>query len=188
MKYLLTNQETARLKFRKLEPSDFETWLDLFKDDEVTRLLAMSEYKTPAERCEKWFEWTFHRYENDLGGQNVLIAKENNELIGQCGLLAKEVEGAFELEIAYSILPRHRLNGYAIEAAKKCRDFAFENVYHDRLVSIITPENLNSKKVALKNGMKFSRQIDHNGKKVDLYQVNIEDWKPALDNIGWQVE
>ena len=30
MKYLLTNVETDRLKFRKLENADFETWLELF--------------------------------------------------------------------------------------------------------------------------------------------------------------
>ena len=29
MKYLLTNQETERLKFRKLEHSDFEKWIEL---------------------------------------------------------------------------------------------------------------------------------------------------------------
>ena len=177
MKYLLTNQESTRLIFRKLEHSDFEAWLELFKDEEVTKLLAMGEYKTPNERCEKWFEWTFHRYENNLGGQNVLISKENNELIGQCGLLVRDIEKEFELEIAYSILPKHRLNGYATEAAKMCCDFAFENDFHHRLVSIITPENIHSKKVALKNGMKFNRQIDYNEKKVDLFQINIEEWK-----------
>ena len=82
MKFLLINQETDRLKFRKLEDSDFENWLELFNDDETAQLLGMTEYKSPRERCEKWFEWTFDRYENNLGGQNVLISKEDNKLIG----------------------------------------------------------------------------------------------------------
>ncbi len=177
MKYLLTGQETARLKFRKLEHSDFDCWLELFKDEEVTALLAMSEYKTAQERCEKWFEWTFNRYEKDLGGQNVLVSKQSNEMIGQCGLLVREIDNEFELEVAYSILPAYRQHGYAIEAAKKCRDFAFENNLHDRVVSIITPDNFNSKKVAMKNGMKFNRQVDYNQRQVDLYQVNKTDWE-----------
>lgn len=177
MKYLLTNQETERLKFRKLEHSDFETWLELFKDEFATKMLGMSEYKPPNKRCEKWFEWTFNRYENNLGGQNVLISKENNELIGQCGLLVREVENEFELEIAYSILPKFRMKGFAIESVKKCRDFAFENNFHERLVSIIIPENQNSKNVALKSGMNFNRKIKYNDMEMDLFQISKDEWK-----------
>lgn len=93
MNYLLTNQKTDRLKFRKLNPSDFEVWEELFRDDETAKLLGMSEFKTPKERCEKWFEWTFRRYENNLGGQNVLVLKETGEMVGQAGLLVREIDG-----------------------------------------------------------------------------------------------
>lgn len=177
MKYLLTNQQTKKLLFRKLENSDFENWLKLFEDEQTAKMLGMDNFETPKERCEKWFEWTFHRYENNLGGQNVLISKENNQLVGQCGLLVREVENEFELEVAYSILPQFRGKGFAIEAAKKCRDFAFESEFHDRLVSIIIPENENSKNVALKNGMSFKKQIDYSRKKMDLFQVTKQYWE-----------
>ncbi|MEN4759238.1 GNAT family N-acetyltransferase [Chryseobacterium sp. C39-AII1] len=177
MKYLLTNQETERLLFRKLENSDFDHWLELLKDEHTTKMLGMENFKTPKERCKKWFEWTFHRYENNLGGQNVLISKETQQLIGQCGLLVREVENKFELEIAYSILPEFRGQGFAIEAATKCKDFAFENNFHNRLVSIIVPENENSKKVALKNGMTFKRSIGYSGKVMDLFQIDKQDWE-----------
>lgn len=119
MKYLLTNQETERLIFRKLELLDFEVWKKLFEDEKTAKMLGMDDFKTAEERCEKWFEWTFHRYKNDLGGQNVLISKENNQLIGQCGLLVREVENEIELEVAYSILPEFRNKGFALESAKK---------------------------------------------------------------------
>lgn len=66
MKFLLTHQQTERLLFRKLEPGDFEKWLELFNDENTARMLGMEHFKTPAERCEKWFEWTFYRYENNL--------------------------------------------------------------------------------------------------------------------------
>jgi len=56
MKFLLNHQETERLRFRKLEQSDFEIWIELFKDEETTKLLGMSEFKNPEECCEKWFE------------------------------------------------------------------------------------------------------------------------------------
>ncbi|UFH32842.1 hypothetical protein LNP04_03750 [Chryseobacterium sp. C-71] len=49
MKFLLTHQETDRLRFRKLEHSDFEIWMELFKDEETTKLLGMSEFKNAEE-------------------------------------------------------------------------------------------------------------------------------------------
>lgn len=170
MKFLLTNQETERLKFRKLENSDFNIWLEFFTDEKTAAMLGMDTFKTPKERCEKWFEWTFHRYENNLGGQNVLISKETQQLIGQCGLLVREVENKFELEIAYSILPQFRGKGFACEAAKKCRDYAFENHFHHRLISIIIPENESSKKVALRNGMTYHRSLNYSGKKWNYFR------------------
>ena len=180
MNYLLSFQQTQRLLFRKLEDSDFETWLELFKDELTAKMLGMNNFKTPKERCEKWFEWTFHRYENNLGGQNVLISKDNNLLIGQCGLLVREVKNQFELEIAYSILPQFREQGFAIEAARKCRDFAFQNNFHDRLISIIHPENLASRNVALKNGMTFKKQIEYSGNVMDVFQIKKSDWEKLI--------
>ena len=60
---------------------------------------------------------------------------------------------------------------------KKCRDFAFENNFHERLVSIIIPENENSKNVAFKNGMNFNRKIEYSNKKMDLFQITKNEWK-----------
>lgn len=177
MKYLLTYQESDRLLFRKLKHSDFEKWLHLFEDETTSKMLGMSEFKNPKERCEKWFEWTFNRYENNLGGQNVLISKETNQFVGQCGLLVREVENNFEIEIAYSILQEFRGKGYALESAQKCKDFAFENNFHDRLVSIIIPENEPSKNVAVRNGMNLSKQINYNSKTMDLFQITKSEWQ-----------
>ena len=69
------------------------------------------------------------------------------------------------------------MQGFAIESAKKCRDFAFENNFHERLVSIIIPENVNSKNVALKNAMNFNRKIEYSNKQMDLFQITKNEWK-----------
>jgi len=180
MKYLLTHQESERLLFRKLEHSDFDKWLHLFEDEETAKMLGMNEYKNANERCEKWFEWTFHRYENNLGGQNVLISKESQQLVGQCGLLVREMDNNFEIEIAYSILQEFRGQGYAIECAEKCRDFAFDNNFHNRLVSIIFPENKASKSVAIKNGMNLKRQINYSNKRMDLFEITKKEWETRV--------
>ena len=55
MKYLLTGQETERLKFRLLKKEDFDSWVALFKakniakyldlDPKLGRLKKRSDYK-----------------------------------------------------------------------------------------------------------------------------------------------
>ena len=128
-KYSLEGQETDRLIFRKLVVSDFDTWLQFCKDNESVKYISLlSNLKEPIERCNAWFERVFNRYQNGLGGMNVLIEKSSNELIGQCGLLIHIVDGIEELEIGYSLMPAHRGKGYASEAARKCKEFAFEEL------------------------------------------------------------
>ena len=177
MKYTLEGQETERLKFRLLKDSDFNEWSELFRDIAVSKVLGMDTLGSPEEQCEKWFEWTYDRYKNDLGGQNVLIDKSTNNIIGQSGLLIREMNGTKEIEVAYSILPHFRQQGYATEASQKCRDYAFQNNFSTRLISIINTKNPNSAKVALNNGMFNNRTIDFHGNQVNIYQITVDEWK-----------
>ena len=181
MKYLLTGQETDRLKFRLLNRDDFNTWLDLFKDKSVGEFLGMANLSSPQEQCEKWFDLCNNRYENDLGGMNVLIDKSTSQLVGQCGLLIQEVDGVKELEIGYSVLPKYWNKGYATEAARKCRDFAFSNSYTDSLISIVHIANIKSEKVALKNGMTKSKQTVFKDMPVNIFRMDKLEW---LKNRG----
>lgn len=176
MKFLLEGEETERLKFRLLVQNDFETWLELFKDNTAGDFLGMEKIPTPEEQCKEWFKITDNRYKNNLGGMNVLIDKSDNELIGQCGLLVQEVDGDREMEIGYSILPKFWNKGYATEAAQKCRDFAFRNCYSDSLISIIHIDNIQSEKVAMKNGMKKTNNMVFKEMPVNIFRIYRDEW------------
>lgn len=176
MKYLLDGRETERLLFRKIEQSDFNTWLDFFKDPESS-IHWVSENQTPENECENWYKKQFQRYENGLGGMNALIEKETGRLIGHCGLLVQIVDKITELEIGYSLLPEFRNRGYATEAAKECRDFAFENNFSDSLISIISLTNTPSQKVAVKNGMKTDKQTTYNNNEVYIFRIQKQQFK-----------
>lgn len=180
MKYLLDNEETNRLKFRLLKQSDFDIWINLFKEDKVAQFLGFDTSKSPIELCEIWFEKVFYRYENDLGGMNVLIDKNTGTFVGQCGLLIQTVENIDRLEIGYSLLPEHWGKGYATEAAVKCKNFAFEKKHSDSLISIVHIENIASQKVALNNGMRIEKRLEsYKGNPVDIFQINRTQWKAS---------
>lgn len=172
MNYLLTGQKSARLSFRLLLESDYEAWLPFFKGENVAKFLLLDSKLSQTELCDKWFEKAMMRYDKNLGGMNVLTDKKTGEFIGQCGLLIQDIEGVEYLEIGYSILPKFWGQGYATEAAIKCKEFAFENNYRDELISIIHKENIGSRKVAINNGMSLFRN-NLKGKNIDfdLYKI-----------------
>lgn len=176
MKFLLHGEESTRLKFRSIHKDDFNDWLEFHKDPN-SRRYWISEFQTPEIECSKWYERQFSRYENNLGGHNALVLKDTNELVGHCGLLVQKVDGEKELEIGYSIIPRFWNNGFASEAAQKCRDFAFENKLAENLISIISISNLPSQKVATKNGMKVRNPTVYNDNEVFIFNLSREDWE-----------
>lgn len=173
--YSLEGQETKRLLFRRITEHDFEIWLEFCKyPDSLKYIFSQEQLKVedPIERCRMWFNRVFHRYENGLGGMNALVDKQTGEFVGQCGLLIQTIDDIEELEIGYSIMPSYRGKGFASEAASRCKEFAFENDYTTSLISVIVPENLDSIKVAMNNGMKLSKTTISNGDLVNIYRVN----------------
>ena len=172
MKYLLTGQETERLKFRLLKSEDFDSWINLFKADNVAKYLELNPKLSESKLCKIWFDKVFHRYENDLGGMNALIDKRTNRLVGQSGILIQTFENTERFEVGYSILPEFWNQGFASESAIKCKNYAFENNFANSLISMIHIDNISSEKVALKNGMAFEKKIDA----FNIFRVDKKDW------------
>lgn len=167
---LLTGQESHRLRFRKLMASDFDAWLP-FHQNSLSTQYWFGEDPDPQIACKNWFDRVFHRYENQLGGLNVLQCKQTGDFIGQCGLLIQMVDGIQELEIGYSILPKFWRQGYAAEAAKKCKDFAFSHEFSDSLISIIHKDNMPSQKVAQAIGMQWDKTTVYKDNPTYIFRI-----------------
>lgn len=170
-KYLLENESTDRLLFRRLRESDFNDWLPFYFNPRSTQFWEGLP-SDPMEACQVQFDRIFERYEKDLGGMNALIQKESGKLVGICGLLVQEVDNIQELEIGYSILPEFWLQRFAFEAAQKCKEFAFHNHFSDSLISIIHINNIPSQKVAFKNGMFLDKTTAYKDNPVHIFRVN----------------
>lgn len=168
--YLLDGEKSNRLQFRRLEQRDFNNWLDFFKDPELPPYWNFNR-NDPHAACEAFFKRVFHRYEEGLGGLNALCRIEDNCLVGVSGLLVQEIEGTAELEVAYSLLPTYRGQGYASEAAAFCVEKAFQRGWATELISLIHPENKVSKKVALRNGFHLDRTVEYQGAPYEIYRI-----------------
>lgn len=170
--YLLDGFEADRLCFRKVNPSDAKFWLP-FHEDPRTSEFWDGLPTDPTTACEQDLERTFYRYSNNLGGKMALISKTTGEFVGQSGLLVQEVDARKELEIAYSLLPKFWKQGYAIEAASACKEYALSKKLSHSLISIIHKDNIPSQKVALKNGMRHDTTTDYHGNPVYIFRIHL---------------
>ncbi|MEO9510614.1 MAG: GNAT family N-acetyltransferase [Flavobacteriaceae bacterium] len=169
--FLLENETSKRLAYRKVLRSDFDDWLPFYHNPQSTKYWNGLP-SNPITACNEQFDQIFERYDKNLGGMNALILKETKELIGLCGLLVQNVDNTKELEIGYSILPEFWLQGFAFEAAHKCKTHAFKNSFASSLISIIHVDNIPSQKVAEKNGMQLDNTTTYKDNPVHIFRVN----------------
>lgn len=105
------------------------------------------------QEVKEWLERQISRYRRWGFGLWAVVLKENDEMIGQCGLTMQPWKGQELLEIGYLLRRDCWHRGYATEAAQACRDYAFEVLQAKEVCSIIRDTNTASQRVALRNGM-----------------------------------
>lgn len=153
--------ETQRLVLREFQFEDLDALAAILCDRETMRYYPVSFDRAAVA---DWIQRNRTRYANDGYGLWAMILKSTRELIGDCGLVLQSVDAVDEIEIGYHVRRDLWNQGYASEAARACRDYGFANLKVDRLISLIRPENLASRRVAEKNGMTIWKEVT----KVDL--------------------
>ena len=142
--------ETKRLYLRKLNQEDFSSLCKILQDEEV---MYAYEHAFSDEEVQEWLDRQIARYQKGKCGLWAVILKETDEMIGQCGLTMQPWKDEEVLEIGYLFCRKYWHNGYASEAAKACKRYAFEELDADEVCSIIRDTNTASQNVAVRNGM-----------------------------------
>jgi ribosomal-protein-alanine N-acetyltransferase len=162
--------ETKRLILRHTEMSDLENLLGILADPEAMRYYPSTKDEATARM---WIERTLERYKNDgTALWTIDLKAEPRIFIGQCGLVRQEVQGNQELEVGYLLLRRYWGYGFATEAAAACRDYGFDVLGADRLISIINPENLASRRVAERIGMHVESNVFWKSQQVMIHAID----------------
>jgi len=158
--------ETPRLLLRKFTLQDADALLLLLGDPVV-----MEFYPATLDRkgVEEWIGRNLARYERDGHGLWAIVLKDNGELVGDCGCVLQEVEGRNEVEVGYQVRRDLWGNGYATEAAGACMIYAFDELGANRVISMIRPPNLRSRRVAEKNGLVCEKIIVWRGYEHCIY-------------------
>lgn len=164
--------ETHRLILREFVADDCDSLALVLSDPETMRF-----YPAPLDPAavEEWIARNRRRYSKDGHGLWAMVLKSKGDLIGDCGLTMQNVDDVDEVEIGYHVRRDCWGQGFATEAARACREYGFANLPVERLISIIRPENLPSRRVAEKNGMKVSKEVMRAGFLHYVYSIRRDE-------------
>ena len=157
--------ETDRLYLRELVQSDFEALCLIMKDEQT---MYAYEGAFNDNEVQEWLDRQISRYQKYGFGLWAAVLKENNEMIGQCGLTMQPWKDKEVLEIGYLFQRRYWHKGFATEAAKACKKYAFEILNSNEVCSIIRDTNIPSQNVAIRNGMTVKDEWVKHYRGVDL--------------------
>jgi ribosomal-protein-alanine N-acetyltransferase len=147
--------ETERLRLRPLVPDDAEALHRIQSDPEHMRFYP---HPFSREETDEWIVRAQVRYERDGFGLLAVDDRWTGELLGNVGPIVQEVDGVDEIELGWSITPARARQGIATEAAIVCRDWVFDVVGADHVISLVRPENEPSAGVARNVGMTVWKQ------------------------------
>lgn len=167
----LTILETPRLRLRRTRHTDIPSRIALWTDPEVTRHMGGPREESILTRA---FTEAVERPFAEPYDLWPVEEKITREVIGDCGLLQKDIEGANEIELVYVIAQNRWGRGYATEMAEALKLYALKTLGHKRLVALVDPENTSSEQVAKKIGMRLEKEVVRPGGEIRLLFV-VED-------------
>jgi len=117
------------------------------------------------------------RYVRDGHGLWLVRERASGRPVGTIGLLRQEVDGQALAEVGYRLDSTYWGRGFATEAARAVRDWAFTVRDEPVVISLIVPEHHSSQAVARRLGMTLWRRWPHSG--IDHLVFRLERSAPS---------
>ncbi|WP_298444068.1 GNAT family N-acetyltransferase [uncultured Ferrimonas sp.] len=175
------SQHSERLRYRPVTLADIVPWQAFFEDNDRIRFLGIPLEWTPQQMAEQWITITLERYQSTGLGYLAVHQRDNGAFIGMVGILRRDdISPSAEYEIAYSLLPQYRGQGYATEMARQMRHYGEQQLPASRFISIIHVDNVDSKRVARSNGMTVAFSTEYKQMPVEVFAVNCTADEPLL--------
>ena len=169
--------ETSRLILRPFRNEDIGRLAELMANRDFMRF-SLGPYTRQQTQTllQKFLAWN----QAGLPSQFAVVLRENNDVLGYCGFL-HHAEMPNEVEIGYRLDPAHWNRGLVTEAARTVRDCAFVALKLPRVISLIHPENIPSRRVAEKIGLIPEKEITFRGFPTTVFALSREQWQAARD-------
>jgi ribosomal-protein-alanine N-acetyltransferase len=163
--------ETKRLLLRQQVLEDLDELWKFHRNAENVRYYqdAPGTYDEVREQL----EWDLNWYQkNDELGTWAIIQKETGMLVGLCSLMPWTVDGVDEVEMSYILGEDCRGQGLGTELSRAVIRYGFEKVKLPRIISVIEPENMLSRHVVEKVGMRVEKEGQDETGTFLVYAIN----------------
>ena len=146
--------QTPRMTLRSPRVEDAEALLAVFGDPEAMRYVGDGRTRNLEQLCRAIAQGIV--LESECGfNMFVVVRRTDGQVLGDCGLSVWRPTG--EIEIGWRFAKEYWRQGFPHEAALAVLRFAVEEVGVRRLISVIHPENLASRKLAERLGFVVER-------------------------------
>ena len=173
--------ETERLFLREMNEDDYDALYSVLADSDIMQHYP---YTFDEKRVRGWIAKNIDCYRIFGFGLWAVCLKDTGEMIGDCGLTLQNINGEILPEIGYHIRHDCQRKGYAREAAKAVRNWAFRNTDYPTLYSYCKYTNVPSIKTAESIGMHFECEYpDETNGTTHVSAISREEWLNEMTEI-----
>lgn len=167
---------TPRLLFRQFTLADLDQlYREIYSHPKVAEALSptgtISLQQTASLLSRRLQHWQTYGF-----GAWALVYRQNQQLIGHCGL--HYLADTPEVELTYTLNPTYWRQGLATEAGQAVLRWGFETLALKQIVAVTGPNNIASQRVMQKLGMKYEKTIQYNGIEALYYAISRPEFNP----------
>ncbi|MBF2067464.1 MAG: GNAT family N-acetyltransferase [Calothrix sp. C42_A2020_038] len=165
---------TKQLILRGFEENDLDAYAEMCGDVEVMRYVGSGQTMTRSDSWRSMAMMLGHWYLRGYGFWAV-EQRRTGEMIGRVGCW--QPEGWLGFEVGWMIRRAFWGRNFATEAGSAAMEYAFEELQQPRVISIIQPENIASRRVAEKLGEKLEGTAKVLGQETVIYAISRKEWE-----------
>ena len=157
--------ETPRLILRELLVTDVDGIFELESDSEVHRYVGNQPIST-IEEARDTIDFIRKQYIENGIGRWAVIEKASGDFIGWSGLklIRESVNDHIDhIDVGYRLIRKYWGKGFATESAVASVDYGFGTMKLDEIFATVHVENIASRRVLEKAGLKVVEPFDYNG-------------------------
>jgi RimJ/RimL family protein N-acetyltransferase len=166
--------ETARVYLRPFTSDYLDAFALTGSDPDVMRYIGdgkpQSREQTQVRLNAIIAHWNQHGF-----GLWAAIDKASGAWMGFCGL--QFLDNTTEVEVGYRLAKRFWGMGLASEAAKASLRYGFEELALDRIVAVVQPGNIASRRVLEKIGLRYLKDARFYDSDVKYYAMTREEYE-----------
>ena len=149
--------DTPRLSLERFAPEDAPFILALLNDPDWLRYIGDRGVRTLEGARDYIVNGPMAMYAREGFGLWKASRRDTGEPIGMCGLIKRPTLD--DVDLGFALLPAHRGQGYAREAASACLAFARDILGLRRIVAIVSPDNAASLQLIAALGLRYERRL-----------------------------